>query len=674
MALSIGQTLRDRYRIDSLLGQGGMGAVYEALDLSLNVRCAIKENLIFTETAIRQFEREARLLAALRHSNLPRVTDHFAVPGQGQYLVMDFIEGENLDQRMRWLGPPPEGDVRRWAYEILGAVEHLHQRNIVHRDIKPANIKITPDGHAILVDFGIAKEIGAAGSATTTTGARGLTPGFAPPEQYGFGQSRTDARSDIYAFGATLYALLANEPPVDAFERFKKPEEFVPLSSRPINVSRAMAEAIDRALSMAQEDRFQSADEMKAALRGRTMTQASVAVSPTIQPGTTSQPKTPIVETKINPATPETLPPQSASAAKLGSQSTPAETPATQTNRSTLAIWGCLGLMGLAGLLVVIGVVGVYSIGGINWLFASATPPVVAIATAPSTDAPAQALTQTPGPTSTRPPTLTSTSTVTETPTPPLDLAATEEANVAASQTIAALIATQTVLSQQATALSDVDGDGWTYAQEIARGTDPTKRDTDGDGLVDSADPDPLRLPTPTFTPTRTSTPTRTPTSTSVLCTERVSLYSWWSPSREDNFATTNPAWAGKSGDTRSPDYVFVRLEGLVCNPDTPQPPGTVALYSWWSPSRGDNFTTTNPAWAGKSGDTRLPDYVFVRLEGYVYSPDTTQLLGMVALYSWWSPSREDNFATTNPTWAGKSGDTRLPDYGFARLEGYLIP
>jgi hypothetical protein len=121
--------------------------------------------------------------------------------------------------------------------------------------------------------------------------------------------------------------------------------------------------------------------------------------------------------------------------------------------------------------------------------------------------------------------------------------------------------------------------------------------------------------------PTSTDTLTNMPafTLTPVLCTERISLYNWWSPSQGDNFATTNSAWAGKPGDVILPDYDFVRLEGSVCSPDVSQPPGTVPLYSWWSPSRGDSFATTDPVWAGKPGDTILPDYDFVRLEGYLF-------------------------------------------------------
>ena len=228
MPLSPSQMLNSRYKINAILGQGGMGAVYDGWYNNLGIRVAIKENLLFTDASRRQFEREARMLANLRHSNLPSVIDHFYISGQGQYLVMSFIEGEDLAQRLKRLGPLPEADVLRWADDVLTALAYLHKRDIIHRDIKPNNIKITPDGEAVLVDFGLAKEIMDESGALTTTGARGLTPGFAPPEQYGTG--RTDARSDLYAFGATLYTLLIGQAPPDALSRMGKQDKYVPLA------------------------------------------------------------------------------------------------------------------------------------------------------------------------------------------------------------------------------------------------------------------------------------------------------------------------------------------------------------------------------------------------------------------------------------------------------------
>src|SRR4030042_3224590 len=180
--LEPGSILHNRYRSESQLGKGGMGAVFLAFDQTLQIQIALKENLNLNPESERQFQREATLLASLRHPNLPRVTDHFILEGR-QYLVMDYIEGEDLHTRcQRQLPSVPE--VVIWADALCSALSYLHSRKpaIIHRDIKPANLKIQPDGTLVLVDFGIAK---IADQSATTTGARGLTPGFSPPEQYG---------------------------------------------------------------------------------------------------------------------------------------------------------------------------------------------------------------------------------------------------------------------------------------------------------------------------------------------------------------------------------------------------------------------------------------------------------------------------------------------------------
>jgi len=210
MALATGTVLINRYRIVKRVGQGGFGAVYRAWDLSLLQPVALKENSGGGMEAQRQFEREAQLLAGLRHANLPRVIDHFVLPGQGQYLVMDFVEGKSLsDLLVERGGPLDEAEVLPWIRQVADALEYLHTRTppIIHRDIKPDNIIITQEGQAILVDFGISKVYEA--SKSTTIGARAVTPGYSPPEQYGRG--RTDARSDVYALGATLYTLLTGQ-------------------------------------------------------------------------------------------------------------------------------------------------------------------------------------------------------------------------------------------------------------------------------------------------------------------------------------------------------------------------------------------------------------------------------------------------------------------------------
>ena len=205
-----------------------MGAVYRAHDDNLDVEVAVKENFFVSDESARQFQREAHLLFELRHPGLPRVIDHFVVEDQGQYLVMDFIDGDDADQMLKKNdGPIDEQTVVRWGMQILEALKYLHARNppVIHRDIKPFNIKITPSGRAMLVDFGLAKEYDPTKS--TTVGAKAYTPGFAPPEQYG--QGRTDPRTDIYAFGATLYNLLTNKVPSDGLQRAMGQAKLIPV-------------------------------------------------------------------------------------------------------------------------------------------------------------------------------------------------------------------------------------------------------------------------------------------------------------------------------------------------------------------------------------------------------------------------------------------------------------
>ncbi|HKZ53995.1 MAG TPA: protein kinase [Anaerolineales bacterium] len=264
MPLKPGDILRLRYRIENVLGQGGMGAVYRAYDINLAVAVAVKENLFITEEYARQFRREATILASLRHPNLPRVTDHFVVEGQGQYLVMDFVEGEDLRERLERTGPVPEREALPWFLEICDALAYLHSRTqpIVHRDIKPGNIKTSPDGRAILVDFGLAKvsEVGG----ITTTGAKAMTPGFSPPEQYGTG--RTDSRTDVYSLAATLYAALTASIPEDALERAMGREVLTSPRKKNPSVGPNVSRAIEKAMEIRPDERYQSVAEFAAAL------------------------------------------------------------------------------------------------------------------------------------------------------------------------------------------------------------------------------------------------------------------------------------------------------------------------------------------------------------------------------------------------------------------------
>jgi serine/threonine protein kinase len=243
-----------------------MGSVYRAIDENLGVDVAVKENLFTTDEYARQFRLEAVILANLRHPNLPRVSDHFVMGEQGQYLVMDFIEGEDLRQRMERMGTITEEDAIQIGAAICDALDYLHARrpSILHRDIKPGNVKITPDGHIYLVDFGLAKVV--QGTQATTTGARAMTPGYSPPEQYG--TARTDPRTDIYSLGATLYAALSGVIPEDGLARAMDNAQLTPLRKRNPKVSRRLAAAIEKAMAVDPSDRFQTGDEFKKALLG----------------------------------------------------------------------------------------------------------------------------------------------------------------------------------------------------------------------------------------------------------------------------------------------------------------------------------------------------------------------------------------------------------------------
>jgi formylglycine-generating enzyme required for sulfatase activity/predicted Ser/Thr protein kinase len=264
MPLTTGQVLQERYRIDALLGQGGMGAVYRGWHFNLNLPVVVKENRLHSQEAQRQFGREAGILANLKHPNLPRVIDHFFIPGQGQYLVMDYIEGEDLSQILARQGALPEAQALNWIRQVLDALEYLHSQGVIHRDVKPANVKITPQGQVFLVDFDLAK-VGDP-LIETTIGARGVTPGFAPLEQYGRG--RTDARSDVYAVGATLYALLTGQTPPDAPKLAIGEEPLVPPRKLNPGVSPQVEAALLRAMQTRPTDRFQTASEFRAVLSG----------------------------------------------------------------------------------------------------------------------------------------------------------------------------------------------------------------------------------------------------------------------------------------------------------------------------------------------------------------------------------------------------------------------
>jgi hypothetical protein len=265
--------LQGRYRVVRPLGQGGMGAVYEAVDHRFNRSIALKEMFLAGEPLRKAFEREARLLNSLRHPALPVVIDYFA-EGERQFLVMDYVPGDDLGAIVApGVAPPPAYIVLRWADQILDALVYLHEHDppILHRDIKPQNLKLTPRGNVMLLDFGLAK--GSAAESSQLTGARsvaGYTPHYAPLEQVqGAG---TDVRSDLYALAATLYHLLTGVVPPDALSRAfssvsGQPDPLRPADALNPGVPRAVAAVLEAALSMNPGSRPPTARAMRAALR-----------------------------------------------------------------------------------------------------------------------------------------------------------------------------------------------------------------------------------------------------------------------------------------------------------------------------------------------------------------------------------------------------------------------
>jgi serine/threonine protein kinase len=252
------------YTITRAIGQGGMAAVYQATDTRNHSQVAIKEmsqdslSPAEVQEATESFVQEAEMLMGLRHKGLPRVSGHFS-EGSRHYLVMEYIEGQTLEQRQTAAGGKalPEREVIAWADQICDVLTYLHGRRppIIFRDLKPANIMVTPGGRIKLIDFGIAR-VFTPGRARDTQVLG--TPGFAPPEQYG--KAQTDPRADVYALGCTLYQLLTGYDPAST------PFALPPLNSRNPATSPHVQVAVERATKLDREARFRSAADFQRAL------------------------------------------------------------------------------------------------------------------------------------------------------------------------------------------------------------------------------------------------------------------------------------------------------------------------------------------------------------------------------------------------------------------------
>lgn len=311
----IGKTLGGRYQIQEILGQGGMSAVYKALDPNLQRVVAVKmihAHLSEDPKFISRFEEEARAVAQLRHPNITQVFD-FNHDGDVYFMVQEFIPGETLQERLRRLNRSgrrmPLNDAIRIAMEICSAIGYAHERGLIHRDIKPANIMLDVQGRAILMDFGIVKIVG--GSRHTTTGAVVGTAMYMSPDV--IRGEAPDARSDIYSLGVTLFEMVAGSAPfhADSAMSLMMMHLHDPLPDlrqlRPETPTDLIA-IIHKSLAKAREDRYQSAQEMGAALRhalDRLEGGAASAMAQVVQPPARLSPNQ--AATRLEPPTPGTV-------------------------------------------------------------------------------------------------------------------------------------------------------------------------------------------------------------------------------------------------------------------------------------------------------------------------------------------------------------------------------
>lgn len=413
MTLAEGKTLQNRYRISSLLGEGGMAAVYKAEHTQLDVSVAVKEMIpqpgLDSQTLAQlreQFRQEAQILARLDHPHLVRVSDFFEEKGNA-YLVMDFVDGESLAERIERDGAMSEENVLAWAEQLLDALAYCHAQGIIHRDIKPQNVIIRPDGRAVLVDFGLVK-LWDPNDPRTKTQMRGMgTPEYAPPEQYEVQMGHTDARSDVYGLGATLYHALVGQAPATATMRIADPEEFGTLRDAAPDISDNIEKAVMKSLELARSQRWQNAAEMAKALgvavpEWEDETEAADEESnETPREGTRKMDGSPDIEEAVMASA-------GAGSAQAKVASAAAAEPVPARRGMPGWAWPVIALVALA-----LGVGGVTAAGGFGEDTLAAIPII-----GQATDTPTATHTPPPTPTATATPTTAPTATPTDTPTP----------------------------------------------------------------------------------------------------------------------------------------------------------------------------------------------------------------------------------------------------------------
>ncbi|OGO37296.1 MAG: hypothetical protein A2W35_02280 [Chloroflexi bacterium RBG_16_57_11] len=270
----IGKTLNGRYKIQEILGQGGMSAVYKALDPNLQRVVAVKmihSHLSEDPKFISRFEEEARSVAQLRHPNITQVFD-FNHDGETYYMVQEFVPGETLQERLRRLNKAgqrlPLTEAIRITIDVCSAMGYAHDRGMIHRDIKPANIMLDVQGRAILMDFGIVKIVGS--TSHTTTGAVVGTAMYMSPDV--IRGEAPDARSDIYSLGVTLFEMVSGRPPFQADSAMSLlmmhlHDPLPNLRELRSETPSDLIAVIEKSLAKGRDERYQTAKEMSAALK-----------------------------------------------------------------------------------------------------------------------------------------------------------------------------------------------------------------------------------------------------------------------------------------------------------------------------------------------------------------------------------------------------------------------